>query len=211
MKDAIVNHISDCINVKQLLAQDVYINIIEKIARAIITAYENNKKVILCGNGGSASDALHIEGELVGRFKMERRALPAIAIVSGSSTMTAIGNDYGYDSVFSRQVEAHGMEGDVLLGFSTSGNSPNVIDAVLQAKSSGMITIGMLGKTGGILKNLSDISLIVPSDDTPRIQECHILVGHVICDIVEKALFIDNSPVYKGYEKSSISGSRWHN
>ena len=189
LKDAISKQILDSIKVKELLVDEKYLSIIEKIAITITTAYQSGKKVILCGNGGSASDAQHIEGELVGRFKMERRALPAVAITSGSATVTAIGNDYGYDDIFRRQIEAHGVAGDVFIGFSTSGNSANVLAAVEQAKKTGMTTVGFLGKSGGKLKEMVDIPFIVPSDDTPRIQECHILTGHIVCDMVEKSLF----------------------
>ena len=189
LKDAISKQILDSIKVKELLVDEKYLSIIEKIAKTITVAYLSGKKVILCGNGGSASDAQHIEGELVGRFKMERRALPAVAITSGSATVTAIGNDYGYDDIFRRQIEAHGVAGDVFIGFSTSGNSANVLAAVEQAKKTGMTTVGFLGKSGGKLKEMVDIPFIVPSDDTPRIQECHILTGHIVCDMVEKSLF----------------------
>jgi D-sedoheptulose 7-phosphate isomerase len=190
-KDIISRQISDSIKVKELFFAEKYINKIDEIAKTIVTAYKNGNKVILCGNGGSASDAQHIEGELVGRFKMERRALAAIAITANSATATAISNDYGYDDIFRRQVEAHGVAGDVLIGFSTSGNSANILAAVEQAGKTGIITIGFLGKSGGRLKEMVDIPFIVPSEDTPRIQECHILIGHIVCGLVEKGLFED--------------------
>ena len=190
MKNMISRQVSDSIRVIELLLEEKYMNQIEAIAECIIFAYKNGNKVILCGNGGSASDAQHIEGELVGRFKMERRALPAIAITANSSTVTAISNDYGYENLFKRMIEAHGTTGDVLLGISTSGNSANILAAVEQARKIGMITIGFLGKSGGSLNKMVDFPLVIPSDDTPRIQECHILIGHIICDLVEKGLFV---------------------
>ena len=164
-------------------------DIISLMAKTLVEAYKQGNKVILCGNGGSASDAQHIEGELVGRFKMERRALPAIAITANTSTMTAIANDYGYADVFKRAVEAHGKPGDILIAISTSGNSQNVILATEQAKKQGMKIIGLLGGNGGKLEKLSDIAFVAPSNDTPRIQECHILVGHILCDLIERGVF----------------------
>jgi len=171
------------------LLAEPYLDLIAKIAEAIIAAYKQGNKVLLCGNGGSASDAQHIEGELVGRFKMERKALPAIAITANSSTMTAIANDYGYADVFKRAVEAHGKPGDILIAISTSGNSQNVILAVEEAKKQGMKVVGFLGGSGGKLEKLVDMALVAPSSDTPRIQECHILVGHILCDLIEKGVF----------------------
>lgn len=189
LKDAISKQISDSIKVKELLVDEKYLSIIEKIGKIIVSVYKSGKKVILCGNGGSASDAQHIAGEMLGRFKMERRALPAIAITSNSSTVTAISNDYGFDYVFRRQVEAYGIAGDVLIGISTSGDSANILAAVDQAGKMGIVTIGLLGKSGGKLKEMVDVPFVVPSDDTPRIQECHILIGHIVCDLVENGLF----------------------
>jgi len=158
-------------------------------AEMLINTYKNDGKVLLCGNGGSASDAQHIEGELVGRFQMERRALPAIALASSGATMTAIGNDYSYADVFSRQVAAHGNTGDILIGISTSGNSASVIRAVETAKNNGMTAIALLGRDGGACKSIADVTIIVPSDVTARIQECHIMIGHIWCGLIEDALF----------------------
>ena len=189
LQDTIRKQISDSIKVKELLLDEKYLSIIEKIGKIIVSVYKSGKKVILCGNGGSASDAQHIAGEMLGRFKMERRALPAIAITSNSSTVTAISNDYGFDYVFRRQVEAYGIAGDVLIGISTSGDSANILAAVDQAGKMGIVTIGLLGKSGGKLKEMVDVPFVVPSDDTPRIQECHILIGHIVCDLVENGLF----------------------
>jgi len=145
-------------------------------------------KILLCGNGGSASDCQHIAAELTGRFLKERRPLPAIALTTDTSALTAIANDYGYSEVFSRQLEALANKGDTLIAISTSGNSENVIGAVNLAKSKALRVIGLLGRDGGRLKELCDISIVVPSDSTPRIQEAHILIGHTICEGIEKGL-----------------------
>lgn len=189
MKASISSQISASIEAKKQLLAEPYLDLIAKIAETIIAAYKQGCKVLLCGNGGSASDAQHIEGELVGRFKMERKALPAIAITANSSTLTAIANDYGYGDIFKRAVEAHGKTGDVLIAISTSGNSQNVILAAEEARKIGMKVIGLLGGSGGKLEKLSDIALVAPSNDTPRIQECHILVGHILCDLIERGVF----------------------
>lgn len=162
---------------------------IENSARAIISAYKRGKKIILFGNGGSAADAQHIAGELVGRFLKERRALPAIALTTNSSVITAISNDYGYDIVFERQVEALVEENDVVIGISTSGNSPNVIKGLKKAKDIGAIVISFSGKDGGDMAKISDINIPVPFHLTPYIQEAHITIGHIICDLVEEYLF----------------------
>lgn len=190
MQEEIVRQICENIEIKTKILKDTsFLSNIQKTVDMIVRAYNSNNKVILCGNGGSASDAEHIEGELVGRFKMERKALPAIAITANSSTVTAIGNDYGYDKIFERQLEAHGNKGDVLLAFSTSGNSHNIMYTLEKAKNMGLKTVAFLGKDGGNCKKYADISLIVPSNDTPRIQEAHIMIGHIICGLVENNLF----------------------
>jgi len=165
------------------------VKIIAKIAEVIIQAYRKGKKVILFGNGGSASDAQHIAAELVGKYYLERAPLPAIALTVNTSSLTAIGNDYSFAQVFVKQLEALGEAGDVAIGISTSGNSENVLKALKAAKEKGLITIGFTGKKGGRLKDLVDYCLHIPSDDTPRIQEGHITVGHIICEIVERELF----------------------
>jgi D-sedoheptulose 7-phosphate isomerase len=157
----------------------------------IYNALKSGNKILICGNGGSAADAQHFAAELVGRFKLERRGFPAIALTTDTSILTALGNDYGFDIIFERQVEALGKEGDVLVGISTSGNSENVIRAVNKAKEMGIYTIGLLGKGGGKLKDIVDLALIVPSNDTARIQECHLTIYHVICEEVEKRLTED--------------------
>ena len=146
-------------------------------------------KLLFCGNGGSAADSQHLVAEFVGRFMLERRALPAIALTANTSILTAIGNDYSFDQVFARQVEAFGRPGDVVVGISTSGNSPNVIAAMKQATELGLKTIGLTGRDGGALAKCVDIPLLVPSTSTARIQECHLAIGHVICELVETSLF----------------------
>jgi len=146
------------------------------------------KKILIFGNGGSAADAQHIAAELVGRYKTERRGLPAIALSTDTSALTAIGNDYGYDRVFDRQVEALANEGDLLIGISTSGNSANVNNALKRGKDLGCKTIGFSGKGGGEMNGLCDLNIVVPSDDTPRIQEMHIMIGHILCQGIDSTI-----------------------
>ena len=178
------------IAVKEILVQDPeLVSIIAKVSELLIDAFRGKKKVILFGNGGSAADAQHIAAEFVGRFALDRAALPALALSVNTSCITAIGNDYGFDLVFARQIEALGQAGDVAIGISTSGNSPNVIQAVSLAKKMGLHTIALCGNGGGKLKNAVDHCICVPSNETPRIQECHILIGHIISELVEKAIF----------------------
>ncbi len=161
---------------------------IERMVSLIVTAVKAGGKVVLFGNGGSAADAQHLAGELVGRFKLERRALPAIALTTNTSILTAMANDCGYETVFSRQVEALVSEKDVVIAISTSGNSPNVIEAVKAAKKKGARTIGLTGGSGGKLAEVADLVITVPSNDTPRIQEAHITIGHIVCELVEREL-----------------------
>jgi len=162
---------------------------IEQAANLIADAFKNNNKILIAGNGGSASQATHIAAEFTGRYKIKRKGMPAISLASDLSAITAISNDYGFDSVFERQVEALGNEGDILITLSTSGNSPNIIKAVEKAKKSGIGVITLLGKDGGKLKNKSDVEIIIPSNNTPRIQEAHLMILHIICELVEKKLF----------------------
>lgn len=167
-----------------------------RIAQAveiIAEALRDGKKLLVMGNGGSAADAQHFAAEIVGRFKMERRGLPAIALSTDTSIITAIGNDYGFNEIFRRQVEALAAEGDIVIGISTSGNSENIQSALLLAREKGCRTIGLLGRAGGSIIEKVDLDLTVPVDDTPRIQEGHILIIHVICDLVEKRLFSTGS------------------
>jgi D-sedoheptulose 7-phosphate isomerase len=163
---------------------------IESTVTLLVDAFKAGNKLLVMGNGGSAADAQHLAAEIVGRFKLERRALPALALTTDSSILTAIGNDYGFESIFSRQVEALAAAGDVVVGISTSGNSPNVQRALELARERGCRTVALLGKDGGSIKTVAELSLIVPSDDTPRIQEGHIAIIHVVCDLMEKKLFL---------------------
>lgn len=166
-----------------------HLDIVKNIAGILITAFKNGHRLYLIGNGGSAADAQHIAGELVGRFKVNRRPLPAIALTTDTSVITALANDFGYDTCFARQIEALTNPGDVVLALSTSGNSKNILNAVQIAKDCGAITIGFTGKDGGLLKEAVDVCLRIPSTNTPRIQECHITIGHILCSLVEKELF----------------------
>lgn len=181
------NRIRESMGVKEKLLNNI--EIIGKIAEIIINAYRDGKKIILFGNGGSAADAQHIAAELVGKYYQDRKPLPAEALTVNTSSLTAIGNDYAFERIFARQVEALGNPGDVAIGISTSGNSPNVIEGIRAAKSKGMITIGLTGADGGRLKHEVDYCICVPSKDTPRIQEAHILIGHIWCELIEQALF----------------------
>ena len=190
MISTIKKHLQDSIAVKEkILSDGSLLAAVEKVVNAIVTAYKQEKKVILLGNGGSAADAQHIAGEFVGRFYKERKALPALALHTNSSIVTALANDYGYDAVFARQVDAYAVAGDVVIGISTSGNSPNVITAIQKAKDKGAVTVGLTGGKASKLCDVADICLRVPSPDTPRIQEAHITLGHIICFLVEETLF----------------------
>ncbi|MEA1880745.1 MAG: D-sedoheptulose 7-phosphate isomerase [Campylobacterota bacterium] len=160
---------------------------LEEVALRVVETLKNGNKILLCGNGGSAADAQHIAAELTGRYKTERIGLPAIALTTDTSALTAIANDFGYNKIFDRQVEALANEGDLLIGISTSGNSENVLSAFKLGKTMGCTCIGLSGNNGGKMNDVCDINLVVPSNDTPRIQEMHILLGHTICHIVDEA------------------------
>ena len=183
-----MQHILDEINAHIQTAQKMpeLAQTIQKAALLAIQTLKNGNKILICGNGGSAADAQHIAAELTGRYKRERRGLSAIALTTDTSALTAIGNDYGYDFVFSRQFEALAQKGDFLWGISTSGNSSNVLNALKLAKKMECNTLGFSGRNGGEMKEWCDILLISPSEDTPRIQEMHILMAHIICDLIEK-------------------------
>lgn len=172
-----------------MLADEALLARVEAAAEACITALSNGSKILLAGNGGSAADAQHIAGEFVSRFAFDRPGLPAIALTTDTSILTAIGNDYGYDKLFARQVQAHAQKGDVFIAYSTSGKSPNVVAALQEAKIRGVICIGMMGNRGGPMRELCDHYLDVPSADTPKIQEGHAVLGHILCGLVERALF----------------------
>jgi D-sedoheptulose 7-phosphate isomerase len=188
--ELVKQQVRNSLSVKQKLLEDTdLLSLAVEIAEIASEALQNGKKLLLFGNGGSAADAAHIAAELVGRYQRERRGLPALALSSNLSSVTAIANDYGFDSIFSRQVEAFGTAGDIAIGISTSGDSENILRALKTARERRMTTVGMTGRRGGRLKTSVDYCLAVPSDETPRVQECHILLGHIICDLVERALF----------------------
>ena len=190
MIDKIKSIIQASIDTKQLLlANEDRIHTIKECSLVITNAFKNGNKVLFCGNGGSAADAQHLAAEFSGRFYKDRDALPAEALHCNTSYLTAVANDYSYDVIYSRMIKGIGHTGDVIVGLSTSGNSKNIIEAFKTAKLKGMITIGFTGDTGGEMKNYSDYLINVPSNDTPRIQESHIMVGHIICELVEVNIF----------------------
>jgi D-sedoheptulose 7-phosphate isomerase len=158
------------------------------IAAALAGTVKAGGKILICGNGGSAADSQHIAGELVGRFKKERRAIAAISLTTDTSILTCLGNDYGFDRVFERQVEALGRKGDLLIAISTSGSSANVLKAAVKAKETGMTVVGFFGKEGGVIGKYCDMAFLAPETDTPRVQEMHILAAHIICELVEDAV-----------------------
>lgn len=189
MKDLIKQRINESIAVKQgLLEDDNLLKIEENLANEIVTCISNGGKLVLCGNGGSASDALHFAGEIVGRFVKERKAWPAVVLNADVATLTAIANDYGYDDSFARQAQAHLTSKDIFIGISTSGNSENVLRAVNVAKQIGAKTAALLGKDGGKIGKLVDFPLIVPCNTTARVQESHILLIHILCELAESKL-----------------------
>ena len=187
MKDFILKAFSDSASVKQQFARD-HAGRIATVAALLVTAFREGHKVLLFGNGGSATDAAHIAAEFVGRYKRERAPLPALALATDIAAITCIANDYGFDELFARQVRAHGRKGDIAIGISTSGNSPNVLKGVEAARACGMITVAWSGGSGGKLAGLVDHPFVVPSTVTARIQESHITLGHVLCELVEESL-----------------------
>jgi D-sedoheptulose 7-phosphate isomerase len=196
-------HVTDSIEAsiavkERLLRTTEIVSAIARISEILVDAFQRGRKVLLFGNGGSAADAQHIAAEFVGRFAFDRPALPALALSVNTSCVTAIGNDYGFDQVFSRQIAAIAQPGDVAIGISTSGNSPNVVAALSLSKEKGLHTVALTGCSGGELKNVADYCICVPSNETPRIQECHILIGHIISQLVEQTIF---------HEQSCVSGS----
>lgn len=190
MKIYIKDQIKKSYETKQAIYENEnLINKIEEVSKLCVKLYRGKNKTILAGNGGSAADAQHIAAELVGRYGFDRPSIPSLALTTDTSCLTAIGNDYGYDMVFSRQLEGMGQDGDLFIGISTSGNSKNIINAFISANKMGITTVALVGRDGGEMAKIADIALIVPSDSTPRIQESHILIGHIICDVIEKELF----------------------
>jgi D-sedoheptulose 7-phosphate isomerase len=188
--DKIKNIIQASISVKeQVLENEELLAIVSDTVESIVTALSNGNRIYFCGNGGSAADAQHLAAEFSGRFYVDRKALPAEALHCNTSYMTAVANDYSYDLVYARLIEGIGQSGDVLVGLSTSGNSSNIVKAFEVAKGKGIVTVGFTGLTGGLMKELSDFLINVPSMDTPRIQESHIMLGHIICQLVEEKYF----------------------
>ena len=184
----VVSALRDGADLRNKLARDCG-PVIVQAASAICDCLRNGGKLLFFGNGGSAADAQHLAAEFVGRFVLERRPLPAIALTTDTSLLTAVGNDYGFDQIFTRQIQALGQRGDVAFGITTSGNSPNVLLALKEAAARGLKTIGLAGKDGGALRTAVDLPIIVPSPVTARIQECHIAIGHLICELMEAELF----------------------
>ena len=182
--------IQESVSVKNKMLQDAEVlEAISRVAERVIRSLRDGNKVLLCGNGGSAADAQHIAAELSGRFLMDRAPLFAEALHVNTSYLTAVANDYSYDEIYSRLIMAKGNEGDVLMGISTSGNSPNIVRAIKASKERGMVTLGLAGQSGGELRELCDHIIRVPSTSVPRVQEAHIMIGHIICELVETALF----------------------
>ena len=187
MKDFVLKAFAESTAVKQQFAREQAERIVQ-VAKLMATAFREGQKVLLFGNGGSATDAAHIAAEFVGRYNRERAPLPAMAFATDVAAITCIANDYGYDELFARQIRAHGRKGDIAVAISTSGNSPNVLKGVDTAKACGLTTIGWTGGSGGKLAGLVDFSFVVPSTVTARIQECHITMGHVLCELIEDHL-----------------------
>jgi D-sedoheptulose 7-phosphate isomerase len=194
----VTKSIEASISVKErLLASREVVSTIAKVSEILVGAFDQGSKVLLFGNGGSAADAQHIAAEFVGRFAFDRPALPALALSVNTSCITAIGNDYGFDLVFSRQIEALGRPGDVAVGISTSGNSANVFHGLCVAQKMGLCAVAVTGQSAGKLKGAADYCICAPSKETPRIQECHILIGHIIAELVEQAIFDEQSCILR--------------
>ena len=192
MIDYIKSEVAASAETKQKILEDeAFLAKIAAVLEASVAVYKNNKKILIAGNGGSAADAQHFAAELVGRYGFDRPSLPALALTTDTSNLTAIGNDYGYEYVFSRQLEGMGQEGDLFIGISTSGNSQNILNAFASAKAKGITTVALTGRDGGKMAEVADYTLIVPSNATPRIQESHLLIEHMICDAIEKEIFGD--------------------
>lgn len=188
--DKIKNIIQASIDVKQkVLQSEELLSTVEKVVEAITSSLKNNNRIYFCGNGGSAADAQHLAAEFSGRFYTDRKALPAEALHCNTSYLTAVANDYSFDVIYARLIDGIGQKGDVLVGLSTSGNSANIVKAFEVAKEKGIITVGFTGLSGGVMKNSSDYLINIPSADTPRVQESHIMLGHIICQLVEEKVF----------------------
>lgn len=190
MQAFITRQIRTSFEIKQKILNDSgLLSLIEKAALKCVETYKKGNKTLIAGNGGSAADAQHLAGEFVGRFYFDRPGMPSIALTTDTSILTAIGNDYGYERLFARQIQANGQKGDMFIGISTSGNSANIIEALKECKQMGITSVGLTGESGGKMADLCDFCIKVPSRETPRIQEAHILIGHIICSIVEEKMF----------------------
>ena len=188
--NSIKNQISESIDLKKLILNDKNIlTLLSTVSTQCLNAIKSNKKIILAGNGGSAADAQHIAAEFVSKFNMDRKSIPALALTTDTSIITSISNDYDFSQIFARQIESLGNEGDIFIGISTSGNSENIIQALKEGKKRGIINVGLTGKNGGRMKDLCDFCLCVPSLDTPRIQESHLMIEHILCGMIEEELF----------------------
>ncbi len=186
----IANQVKKSYETKQAIYENrELIELIKEVSLKCTEIYKNGNKTLIAGNGGSAADAQHIAGEFVSKFYFDRPGIPSVALTTDTSIITAIGNDYGYEKLFARQIQANGVEGDMFIGISTSGNSANVVEALKECKKKGIITVGLTGEKGGKMAELCDYCIKVPSNETPRIQESHILIGHIICAVVEEAIF----------------------
>jgi len=193
VEEIVKNALNESLKVKEDFINNNIADII-LVAEKIVLAFTNDRKLMLCGNGGSAADAQHIAAEFINRFELERPPLPAIALTTDTSIITSIGNDYSFNDIFSKQVKAIGVEDDILLAISTSGNSPNILSAAKAARDLGIYVVGLIGHDGGKLKDIADICLVVNSNSTARIQESHILAGHIICRLVDYILFQKDVP-----------------
>ena len=190
MEQFIANQVKKSYETKQAIYENKELmDIIKEVSLKCVEVYKNGNKTLIAGNGGSAADAQHIAGEFVSRFYFDRPGIPSIALTTDTSIITAIGNDYGYEKLFARQIQANGVEGDMFIGISTSGNSTNVVEALKECKEKGIITVGLTGEKGGKMAELCDYCIKVPSNETPRIQESHILIEHIISAVVEEAMF----------------------
>ena len=190
MEEYIVSQVKKSYEVKRKLYSDIRLMaLIKEVSQKITEIYRNGNKTLIAGNGGSAADAQHIAGEFVSKFYFDRPGLASMALTTDTSIITSIGNDYGYEKLFSRQIQANGVTGDMFIGISTSGNSVNVVEALKECKEKEIVTVGLTGQSGGKMNELCDYCIKVPSSETPRIQEAHILIGHIICAVVEEELF----------------------
>lgn len=197
MNEFIRSQVEASISVKQSICRDeALLAMLTEVSEKAVEVYRKGGKILVAGNGGSAADAQHMAGELVSRFYFDRPGLPAMALTTDTSILTAIGNDYGYEKLFARQIQANGVRGDMFIGISTSGNSPNIIEALKTCREIGITTVGLAGASGGLMAELCDYCIRVPSSVTPRIQEAHIMIGHIICSVIEEGIF------GKGFERS---------